>query len=351
MDMGRNIYRLALMVLAVVGALTTYTFLGLVFDDISVQAMVQWRGDWPFDITMRGAGVADIEAEVRQLTGVVHVERALLVDVIIGQGMSSLLTPGPSSLLELELSEGIAPRTFEEIALPKTVAESLGLRVGDMLNLIPIGSTTIHRLVVSGILASKTGVPPMPVITEEGSRRLSTINTDVILVNLDGKVNLHRTRDALAVLAPRAEIRMRDLHYEGVQQGMGLSETIVSAVRLLVLCVTLCSVAALFFLMQRERAYQYGVFRAMGLKRFWLLVPPLLEGLLVMTIGFLVSALLVYPAAGMVGVVKPFDTLLQELFTQARQFTLLSVGLTLALTLFLAHQPIIDLLRDPWGKG
>ena len=69
MDMGRNIYRLALMVLAVVGALTTYTLLGLVFDDISVQAMVQWRGDWPFDITMRGAGVADIEAEVRQLVG------------------------------------------------------------------------------------------------------------------------------------------------------------------------------------------------------------------------------------------------------------------------------------------
>lgn len=351
-DLGRNKYRFLLMVLAVVGALTTYTLLGLLFEDISNRAMVQWRGEWPFDISLRGANVVSLENQVRKIQGVVHVEEARLVDVVLGTGQTRMVTISSSSLVKLECSAGEPPRDAEEVALPKSFATALQVDVGDTITVIPFGTTSAVALRVSGILADKAGVAPMPVLTKEGSERITRdLGSEALLINLDGRVDIEKTRDTIAALAPQAEVRIRDLQYSGVQQGKGLSEMVVGAVRLLVLCVTLSALTALFYLMQRERAYQLGVFRAMGLKRLWLLVPPLMEGLLVMLCGLIVSAGLVYPAAGLLGVMSPLGQLLQELMVQTTQFTLISLGLTLAMTLILAHKPITTLLQDPWGKG
>ena len=74
----------------------------------------------------------------------------------------------PDPFLSLKYTQGKAPATASEIAIPSTSAQELGLQVGETLTLTSQGTQSAHDFTVSGIYDSGSNITAASYVSTEG---------------------------------------------------------------------------------------------------------------------------------------------------------------------------------------
>jgi predicted lysophospholipase L1 biosynthesis ABC-type transport system permease subunit len=155
-------------------------------------------------------------------------------------------------------------------------------------------------------------------------------------------------QSALAQIERRWDITAYDEQYEGVARASSPADLTAAAIRSCVLVVSVASVASLLNLSQKERAYQSGVLRAMGMGKGWLLVPPVIEGLLTSVVGVLGARLVLERTHSYLGLTRA--ALVRGFLSDSAWFVGIGFGVVVFTTLTFAFRPVTSLLRDTWGK-
>lgn len=352
-DFTRKRARLGLMIMTIFATLTTYIVFGAILDDVATRAMQMWRTEAPYDITVRGPNVSSFTENIRTFRGVVQVHEVETVEVIIGSSQLSILALGSNSLYVLEFVEGGAPTQVDHMAIPVTWATSIGLTIGTTLRILAIEPGAEARtFTICGFMADKSRVPQQALILPEAALILGSgvSRKTTLLVALDGKVKIAGVKNDIQLLSRNLDVVGADDQYSGVQGGMGFADVLLSTMRGLVLVVAAAVMGALTHLAQRERAYQNGVLRAMGLARGWLLVAPMVEGLAVFALGGSLAFLLLPLIAKPLGLLAGSQSIVSLFWSQAGIFMGLGLGFVAVSALTLAYRPITSLLRDAWGK-
>lgn len=347
-DLRHRRVRLLLMALAVFGALTTYVLFGAILGDVAAQAMQLWRTDNPYDLVVSGE-VSGLLASVGHSRGVVRVDSIRSATAIVENEETSLLTLEGSSLFSLDFVQGGAPQSAEEVAIPAAWAERWGKRVGEEIAVLPlVAGAEGSSLRISGLLSDRSHVPTQPLLSGEGMQQVAPQAETQLLVALDGKVSLDSVRRDLLALAAGIRVASMDDQYAGVQAGSSLGDLLLSSMRFLVLIIAAASMGVLIHLTQRELAYQSGVLRAMGLRQFWLVATPLVQGLLVFLVGGVLSYLATLLWARSAGISR---SAVADLFWgQAGLFIGLGLVLVAVSGISFARKPVTELLRDVWGR-
>lgn len=352
-ELTRKPGRMLLLTLAIFGALSTYVLFGAILEDVSTQAMMMWRTEFPYDIMVEGAAVERLEAEILAVQGVIRVDPVTGVDVIIGSSPTTVLALDERTLFVLEYSEGAGPVLHDEIAIPESWLSGSDLKVGSTLRVLAAEMGSEPKwFTISGLLADKTRVPQQPIIAPVGVPELSRGASlkKRLLVVLDGKVKVDAVKNAIHGMPGGLKATSFDDQYAGVQGGMGLADTLLASMRVLILVIAASAMGVLTHLAQRERAYQSGVLRAMGLSRSWLMVAPLLEGLIVFTLGSALAYAVLPLLARPLGLLGGDTTITSLFFDQAGFFVGFGLLMVVITSLTFTFRPITSLLRDVWGK-
>lgn len=351
-NVGRSRGRTLLLVVTVFCALSSFVLLGTALTEMADSVAQSMRSDWPFDITVEGRIAAEQIEQVRGLAGAYHVEAVHARNVLLGSGTQSVLViPAAESALTLELEAGRLPTLLNEITIPQKLADAFHVGLGDSIKLIDqLPGEPPQEFVIAGILSGKAKVLTIPVITLEGMARFrqDTSYPNQLLIQLDGKVDIDSFSRQLTRLLPRATVQLATDDYEVAQESRSLSDSLVIGLRSLILMITAASLAVLFYLTLRDGAYQTGVLRAMGVQRAWLILPSLLLTLLVFTIGFIVTVLLLPLIAAKLGLYSDQTVLLTSLYADAGVYLLVGVASSLAVNWQFLSQPVPRLLKDTW---
>jgi hypothetical protein len=354
-DLRRRRSRVALSVFTLAFALASYTLLGCIIGEMRYQAGQMWRQHHPYDAFVQVSRANAELSRVKALTGVAIAEAALTVDVVMSYGPTPVMVVDRASrILTYELESGELPAAADEVALPASLARSSRVGAGDMINVLPAGataSTARIQMEVSGLLSDKLGVPRLPVVSLEGATKLGLTNPEpnVLLVVLDGRVEPAAALKQLESALPAAKVTVYREQYERAASNMSIADTMAAALRLLLLAVTSAAVAALFHLAERERAYETGVLRAMGMRIATLLARAGLGAAAVVVVGCIGGVGLAWAAAGLLDV--PIAQLRQGVAADILVFAAVAMGVTLVTSGGFAGRGIGSLLRDAWGKG
>lgn len=348
----RNRGRTVIMIVTVFCALSSYILLGTALSEMAEDVAQGMRSDWPFDVTVEGRVTPEQEASVRALRGASHVEAVRYCEVFVGPAVQKVLTvPGKNTALVIELEAGSLPMSDREIVMPALLADAYGFGVGDELRLVgqrPGDPPQDYR--IAGVLSGKSRVLTMPLLTEAGMARIRPGENYLnhLLIQLDGKVDLDDFVSKLESLLPRTAIRVEQEAYENAQEGRSLSDSLVIALRGLILMITATSLGVLFYLSQRSGAYQTGVLRAIGVQRVWLLFPSICLTVLIFAIGFPLTALALPLIASQVGLQSSPVALLQSIYQDGGLYLLVGVLSTIAVNWQFLSLPVPRLLKDAW---
>lgn len=351
-NLSRSRGRTLLLVVTVFCALSSFVLLGTALTEMADSIGQAMRSDWPFDITVE-MRLTDAQLEqVRGLDGAYHVEAVYSRNLLLGSGTQQVLAvPEENSLLTLELETGRLPATETEITVPQWLADALRVDIGDSVNLI--GHTqgeSPQSFTVIGIMSGKARVLTVPVITREGMARLrqDVAAPNQMLIQLDGKADIDAFSRQLTRLFPRANIQLASESYEEAQQSRSLSDSLVMGLRGLILMITAASLGVLFYLTLRDGAYQTGVLRAIGVQKAWFMLPSILLTLIVFSIGFVVTVLLLPLIAKRLGLYSDQTVLLTNLYTDASIYLLVGIASTVVVNRQFLDQSVPKLLKDAW---
>ena len=347
-ELGDKRGRAALMILAIFAALTTYVVFGAVLNSAATQALQFWRSSMPYDIVVAGR-VEGLRDSVLNCQGVVTVDVVQLCDVILGSRSVSLLALGESSLFALEWEAGREPVSADEIAIP--AAWNLDVKVGDSISVLPLSQGAETRVFsISGILADKQGVPTQPLVSAEAMQSINAKISQRLLVALDGKVDIEVAEKNIAAISRQIQVSSSADQYAGVQQGTSMTDILLGSMRALVLVIAASAMGVLIYLTQREQAYQCGVLRAMGLRRVFLLVVPLIQGVVVFIIGSALSYVALTVWARFTDWLPDTVDVTELFVSQAKTFILFGLAVIFFSAWSFSEKPITELLRDVWGK-
>ena len=81
--LARKPLRTLFLLLTVIGSLAAFITTEAVMRDIAIRSIGTWRFD-PYDITVTGSNVYDLEDRISKLAGVSKVERTIMFDVVSG---------------------------------------------------------------------------------------------------------------------------------------------------------------------------------------------------------------------------------------------------------------------------
>lgn len=339
------------MVVTVCCALSSYVLLGTALQEMAEAVVQSGRQGWPFDITVEGY-LSDTEiSQIQAMSGVSRVELAHSAMVFVGpasQEVISMETTGTAFILEF--SEGRLPQNALEVAIPEALANALGLDIGDRIRMTArIEGSDPQEYEVSGILSGKAGVLTLPVLTSEGIARVdSSGQPNRTLIQLDGTVDLDRFGRSLSRIVGDAQVRLATDTYASVEEMRSMSDSLVIALRLLILLITAASLVVLFYMSQRGGAYETGVLRAVGVRREWLLLPAIGAALVIFAIGLPLTALLLPVLASGLGL-HTDPVVLRSVMTRDMVIYVV-VGLlsTLVVNVHFLHIPVPRLLKDSW---
>jgi len=346
-DLTRKKARLLLMVLALFGTLTTYVLLGAVFDDIIARTMLIWR-QGPYDLVVTKAPEdGALLNDIRGINGIIRADAARSLPVLAGVQETQLLSLDRGALLVRNVVEGVLPERADEIAVPLPWSEHFSIKIGDEITILPIvRGAEAKAFIVSGFLAASV---QQVVVSPLGMESFSQADP-ILYITLDGEVKLDAIKNEIWKLTPSSQVNTIGDHYGGVQVGVIIANGLSSIMRFLILVIVVSSMGVLTYLTQREQAYQSGVLRAMGFSAGWLLVAPLTEGLLVYSVGGILSFMVTAFFSKSLGLLSGGITTLGEFFGHAGFFIIFGLGVIAISSRSFAQRPIPDLLRDIWGK-
>ncbi|MCE5196097.1 MAG: hypothetical protein LLG09_03070 [Negativicutes bacterium] len=203
---------------------------------------------------------------------------------------------------------------------------------------------------ISGILSSKANVVRVPLLTETGIARLllPEQTAQSMLIQLDGKTAINQVINHITLKYPNAMIQVDASGYETVQQSLTMSDSLVISLRGLILAITATSLGVLFYLSQRDGAYQIGVLRAIGVKKPWLLLPAILQTLVSFVVGFLVIVIILPIVSQKLGLEASRILLMRTLYRDMGRYLVIGIASTVFVTLQFLAQPIPLLMKDAW---
>ncbi len=307
-NITRNRLQLMIMILAVIGSLSSYVLLGTALNEMSEKVADVQRSDWPFDIEIIGNIDDEEMKKIMSIRGVKYIEEVFTTEAFVySSEMDFLLIPKEETRILIEMEGGNLPTNADEVAIPGQLAAAYQLNVGDHLKVLPGISIPPIEYEISGIVSSKKGVVTKPLLNEEGFLRLSSL-FGTKAIQLDGKVDIGFVEDELEKVDARYIIEKYEENYSNTKNSLGLSDTMVMSLRLLILGITATSSAVLLYIGQRSGAYQTGVLLAMGIKKPWLMLPTLMQTTITFLIGFLATAAILPIISNSLGLVtKPLD--------------------------------------------
>ncbi|KAF0193478.1 MAG: ABC transporter permease protein [Bacillota bacterium] len=343
--------RVGIMLFAVLGSIIAYTVLGIALSDMAVRAVSTWRLEWPFDMVVIGADVFSIQDQVQQIPGVKIAEKTSMLEILMPSGVISAMVPlENSAIYSLKHLEGRAPEHGGEISLPSSLARAKGVQIGDTISILPMqGNWPPEKFVVSGILDSKIGIPPIPILHADAIARVTAMPeaTNALICLLDGKVDSARVEQAIKSLTASVTVR-QTAQYDGVSSGLTLAGIMIASLRFVIVIVLGSSLISLFYMSQKEKAYECGVLRALGFTRLWLMLPPLFEGIAVLMLASILGTVLLLalvPVLTTAGNVSVRDLIRPIAAVNSLGLAVIAVSIFTQ-----AFKPITRLLKDPWGK-
>lgn len=348
-DLRFNRWRLALLIIITAAALFTYVALGAILAEMQVTATTVWRSESRFDIAVAAPTLDATKASA--VAGVRLVEKALMTTGLLGASEVEFMSLGADQqLYALTLAGGRLPAAAGEVTLPAAAATALRVDVGDTIAVLPSAVGKPIALAVVGVFEGKLGTPLSPLLTVDGLRAFGKNSQELLLVVLDGTVDLEATVTTMKGLYPGASVVGQDHQYEGVKTGLGIAGTLISSIRNLVLLITAVAVGALVWLVQRQRSFEFGLLRAMGVSKALVVLPACLN----VGLAFILSAPLAWAAllAARPLLRAPRLELLRSVWlSSAGTFTVLALIIVAGVSLSLASQRIPALLNDTWGRG
>ncbi|MCL4424496.1 MAG: hypothetical protein M1299_01175 [Firmicutes bacterium] len=288
LEARRSTRRILLLTVGLLVCLLVFSIYGAILDDLADQAKASWRTVFPYDIQVLGTGSISREAATK-VPGIREAEKYYYIKAFLGSRLIQVITtPSESRIFSLEMAEGKIPQTAEEIALPLTMAMTMGLKTGDELQLLRAGAKDPVRYVISGLLQNRQGVPTFPIITREGLRRsfaVSTILDESLFICLDGKASVAEVKDLLGKIFPQAEIKSSDDQYEDVRTATGLAELLIQGIRLTLLIAASAAFAAITVLAIEDRRFEIGVIRTLGMNAYSVLIFFFLQAIVVLMLA------------------------------------------------------------------
>lgn len=351
-NLVRSKGRSLIMVVTVVCALSSYVLLGTALNEMAERVAQSSRDDWPFDIAAEGSFSDDQLESARQLAGVTHAELVSVYDAFLGSDLQRFITiPEDDTALIFEFTTGGLPEQAHELTVPELLADAHGLALGDQVQVIGQRPGDLPQdYQVAGILSGKAGVVTKPILTAGGMQRLTgnlTLKKELLL-QADGKVSLDSLVKKLSTMMPSAIITTAAEEYEQAQESRSMSDSLVAGLRGLILAITALSLAVLFYVAQREGAYQTGVLRAIGVQRGWLLVPSLALTVVIFCVGIPLTTLLLPPLAARFGLVSDSSTIVQTLRLDLPAYVVIGLLSTIAVNWQFLSTPVPRLLKDSW---
>ncbi len=345
-NLTRNRLQLLIMVLAVIGSLSSYVLLGTALNEMSDKVVDVQRSDWPFDIEIIGNIDDEEMKKIMSIPGVKYMEEVYTTEAFVySSEMEFLLIPKEDTKVIIEMEAGNLPNNANEVAISGKLAVAYQLNVGDRLKVLPGISVLPIDYEISGIVSSKKGVVTKLLLNEEGYLRQTSLFGKKA-IQLDGKVDIGFVVDELKKVDAGYLIKKYEENYTNTKNSLGLSDTMVMSLRFLILGITATSLAVLLYIGQRSGAYQTGVLLAMGIKKPWLMLPTISQTTITFLIGFLATSAILPIVSKSLGLVtEPFDIL----WTLVKDIAVYyGVGMlsTLIITMQFLGTPIPKLLKD-----
>jgi len=128
-----------------------------------------------------------------------------------------------------------------------------------------------------------------------------------------------------------------------------LAELITASLRVVILIVLSASLAAVVYMTQRERAYECGVLRALGLTRVGILLPPLIEGVGVLVLASALAVVVMPGLTSLLGIETSMG--LRDVLRPIVVVSVTGLVVIVCCILSLSLRPVAQLLRDPWSRG
>ena len=349
-NLTRNRLQLLIMVLAVIGSLSSYVLLGTALNAISAEIVQSQRDDWPFDLTIK-APTEDEKNKIRQIEGIYHSEELNMEEVYFySNTVTALGIPEEETVLILELESGSLPQNDDQVTIPGEVSRAYNLSIGQKILLRT--STTISagkEFEIAGIFSTKKGVTKTFVVTNAAIHQLNLQHSgSSLVIQLDGKADLEKTYYKVLDINPKLVVTMDSAGYENAQVTGTISDSLIKSLRFLILAISATSLAVLFYLSQRSGAYQTGVLRAIGVKRFWLLLPPLIQISVVFLISCGIAYILLPILSRILGLNEAGGGNLSSVGWDLLVFFAIGLLSTIAVNLQFLHRSIPTLFKDTW---
>lgn len=348
----RNRIQLMIMVLAVVGSLSSYVLLGTALHEMSDTVVQLQRTDWPFDLAITGNLEEADQEQIAKINGIRYLESIVLAEAYFFSGEQTfLMLPPDKSRIIIELESGILPLGENDIVIPSDQAMALHLSLGDEVRILPeFVQAEVQVFKVCGILSSKQSVVKKPLLSERGVRRLTSSLTlpSTTVMQLDGKVDMDTVIVNLETRYPGLSIEKYQDNYAKTKQDLNMSDSLVLSLRFLILGITATSLAVLLYISQRAGSYQIGVLRAIGVKKAWLLFPAILQTSIIFIAGFFLTGICLPLISQNLGLTATRTSLFLSLVRDVRIYFGVGILSTLGITLQFLGTPIPRLMTDTW---
>ncbi|MCE5196098.1 MAG: hypothetical protein LLG09_03075 [Negativicutes bacterium] len=127
----RNRVQMAIMILAVIGSLSSYVLLRTALDEMTNAAVQIQRSDWPFDLTVSGLQ-PEQQRVVSSINGIYYSETITETEVYFYAQIQKLIAlPKEGSKSVVEMDSGHLPENEMEILISGDMALALQLELGD----------------------------------------------------------------------------------------------------------------------------------------------------------------------------------------------------------------------------
>ena len=288
-SLSRSPLRTLFLLLTIVGTLFAFMGTEAATRALSMSAADIWNTS-SYDLSIAGPSAFSISKRVGEMVGVRSTEDVYVMPAIVNWNAGEVLVAGDGRIMAPKYASGREPQTEYEIVVPSFIAERDLLEIGSEVTLSKTDGDA--RAVVYEVCG--TILDQACVLTKEGLTRLepSPEQYQTVLVARDASIDAANTRERIEQLVEGTGMKVRDYRADQVMVNSRVY-AITSVTSGLVLVCGMSSFLILLGLHQRDRAYEFGVLRALGYSKksvFWVLLADssilIAAGLL---IGFLGS--------------------------------------------------------------
>lgn len=297
----RNPLRTLFLLLTIIGSMSAFSTTEATLRDLANRANDIYRRI-PYDLRVTGEATFEAEQDIAAMAGVSATERFLSSNISVNSMREEVIVQlGNGLMLPNRFTEGHAPEQPNEIAITPALATLGKIAPGDTVDTAWFASSielkpgevlsgSAASFVVCGIVTQEAGSACL--LTEAGLQRIhaNPAKAALLLVKVDGTVKTGTIASAVRGLNRTLQVAEMD---DSDNPMLGVAATLSQTISLIMLLAGVGSFYMLLSLSQRERLYDLGVLRAVGLSSASLLTQLILEGLILLVLGALLGGLLI----------------------------------------------------------